>query len=197
MFSRLHLGGGAASSAATMNFLKEIRWEPTIGDPTFMGWFTVAAYAVATILAARVWILKREKVWLLVALGMAALCVNKQLDLQSLLTAVGRVIAWHEGWFEQRRAYQKWIVLGLLVVSGILGAWSVWRFNAFWRSHRLLAAGGFFLMTFIAVRAVSFHHVDVFLNSAVGGMRMNWILELGGISLTGLAAVREAARRGN
>ena len=178
-----------------MNFLKEIRWEPTIGDPTFMGWFTVAAYAVAAILAARVWILKREKVWLFVTLGMAGLCVNKQLDLQTLVTAIGRVIAWHEGWIEQRRVYQKWIVLGLLAVSGILGAWSVWRFNDFWRSHLLLAAGGLFLVTFIAVRAVSFHHVDVFLNSAVGGMRMNWVIELSGILLVGLAAVREAKPR--
>lgn len=178
-----------------MNFLKEIRWEPTIGDPTFMGWFTVAAYAMAAILAAWVWVRKREKVWLLVALGMAGLCVNKQLDLQSLLTAIGRVIAWHDGWFEQRRAYQKWIVLGVLAVSGLVGAWSVWRFNAFWRSHLLLAAGTLFLVTFIAVRAVSFHNFDAFLKSDVAGMRMNWVLELGGIFMIGLAAVRETRRK--
>ena len=196
MFSRLQDGDLRPSSGPTMNFLKEIRWEPTIGDPTFMGWFTVASYAVAALLAARVWLRKREKIWLLVTIGMAGLCVNKQLDLQSLITAIGRVIAWHEGWFEQRRAYQKWIVLGVMLFFAVVGAWSVWRFNAFWRSHLLLAAGGLFLVTFIAVRAISFHHVDVFLNSGLGGMRVNWILELSGIFLVGLAAVREAAGKG-
>jgi hypothetical protein len=100
MFSRLQDGDLRPSSGPTMNFLKEIRWEPTIGDPTFMGWFTVAAYAVAALLAARVWLRKREKIWLLVTIGMAGLCVNKQLDLQSLITAIGRVIAWHEGWLQ-------------------------------------------------------------------------------------------------
>ncbi|MEO5914354.1 MAG: hypothetical protein ABIS50_08990 [Luteolibacter sp.] len=175
-----------------MNFLKELRWEPTIGDPTFMGWFTVAAYAVAALFAARVWMRGREKLWLFVAIGMAALCVNKQLDLQSLFTAIGRVVAWHGGWFEQRRSYQKWIVLGMLAVSALLCAGFVWRFHAFWLGHKLLSAGVMFLLTFIVVRAVSFHHVDVFLNSDIAGMRMNWLLELGGIFLVGLAAVRES-----
>jgi hypothetical protein len=174
-----------------MNFIKELRWEPTIGDPTPMGWFTVFAYAVAAVLAARVWRIKRESMWLWVAIGMTGLCINKQLDLQSLFTAIGRVAAWHEGWFEQRRAFQKWFVLGALGISGVTGALVLWRFHKFWISHKLLFAGGLFLMTFILVRAISFHHVDVFLNSSVGGLRMNWVLELGGILLVGGAAVRD------
>ncbi len=175
-----------------MNFFKEVRWEPTIGDPSIMGWLTVAAYAVTAILAARVWIMQREKIWLLVSLGMAVLCVNKQLDLQSLFTAIGRVVAWHGGWFEERRSYQIWIVLGVILVCGICGAWSLWRYHSFWRKHLLLATGGLFLGTFIVVRAVSFHHVDVFLNSAMAGIRMNWLLELGGIFLIALATVTES-----
>jgi hypothetical protein len=39
------------------------------------------------------------------------------------------------------------------------------------------------LLTFIAIRAASFHHFDRFIGHEVGGVRMNWILELGGISL--------------
>lgn len=80
-----------------MNLLHEIQWRPTIGDPTFMGWFTVAMYAVAMVLAARVWWIKKKRAWLFVAIVMAGLCVNKQFDLQSLFTDIGRVIAWHQG----------------------------------------------------------------------------------------------------
>lgn len=174
-----------------MNFIREINWRPTIGDPSFMGWFTVFAYAVAAVLAARVWQRDREKIWLWVTIGMTALCINKQLDLQSLLTAIGRVLAWHEGWFEQRREFQKWFILGALAIAGLIGTGVLWRFHAFWLKHKLLFAGGLFLLTFIAVRAVSFHHVDVFLNSSLVGMRMNCVLELTGISLVGLATVRE------
>ena len=174
-----------------MSFLNELRWRPEIGDPSFMGWFTVAAYALAAILAAGVWCRRKEKVWLMVALGMAGLCVNKQLDLQSLFTDLGRVASYHGGWFEQRRIYQKWFVLGVVAGAGIFGTWFIWRYNAFWVRHKLLTAGGFFMLTFIVVRAISFHHFDSFLKNEVLGMKMNWALELSGIFLISLAAVRE------
>ena len=177
--------------SAGMNFLNELRWRPEIGDPSLMGWFTVAAYAVAAILAGWVWLRRKEKIWGIVALAMAGLCVNKQLDLQSLFTDIGRVAAYHGGWFEQRRLYQKRFVIGLVAGAGIFGTWFIWRYNAFWVRHKLLTVGGFFLLTFIVVRAISFHHFDSFLKDEVLGVRMNWALELIGISLIGLAAVRE------
>ncbi|MES2920684.1 MAG: hypothetical protein V4819_04020 [Verrucomicrobiota bacterium] len=174
-----------------MNFLNEIRWRPTIGDPSFMGWCTVFAYCLGAILATRAWFKTEDRIWLFVALGMAGLSVNKQLDLQSLFTDIGRVASYHGGWFEQRRIYQKWFVLGVIAGAGISGSWFIWRYNAFWVRHKLLTAGVFFLLTFIVVRAISFHHVDAFLKDEVGGVRMNWVLELGGIFLISLAAVRE------
>ena len=174
-----------------MSFLNELRWRPEIGDPSFMGWFTVAAYALAAILAAGVWRRRKEKIWLLVALGMAGLCVNKQLDLQSLFTDLGRVASYHGGWFEQRRIYQKWFVLGVVAGAGIFGTWFIWRYNAFLVRHKLLTAGGFFMLTFVVVRAISFHHFDSFLKDEVLGVKMNWALELSGIFLISLAAVRE------
>ncbi len=176
-----------------MYFINELRWRPTIGDPSFMGWFTVAAYGVAAVLAAWAFSRKKDRIWLAVALGMAALCVNKQLDLQSLFTDLGRLAANHGGWFERRREVQKWCVLGLLAASGLFGIWFIWRFNAFWVRHKLLTTGLFFLGTFILGRAISFHHVDSLLKAELVGVRLNWALELGGIFMIGLAAVREPA----
>jgi hypothetical protein len=43
-----------------------------------------------------------------------------------------------------------------------------------------------FLMTFVAVRAASFHHVDQWLRHGV--VRLNWALELGGIALIAFSA---------
>lgn len=177
-----------------MEILREFRWRPVIGDSTFMGWFTVAAYAFAALLAMRVWFQQRDRLWLLVALGMAALCVNKQLDLQSLFTDIGRVASYHLGWYEDRRTVQKWFVLGVIGGAAVFGGWFVWHRHAFWRRHMLLSFGLFFLMTFIVVRAISFHHFDVFLKDERLGVRMNWVLELGGISMIALAALREPVK---
>lgn len=190
-----------------MDFVSELRWRPVIGDPSFMGWLTVASYALGAVLAAvAAWSKAREqpapggdgreaRLWLGVAMAMACLCVNKQLDLQSLLTDVGRVAARHQGWYEHRRAFQAWFVVGLIMASAAFCWWSLRRYTAFWTSHKALAAGLLFLLTFLLVRAISFHHVDAFLGTRVLGFKANWALELTGILLVGLAAARECAVR--
>src|SRR5687768_13748308 len=182
--------------------LASIRWRPGIGDPSFMGWFTVAAYAAGAVLALvanqsdpsgedirqrRI----RKRLWLAVAFVMLCLCFNKQLDLQSLFTDIARVIANEQGWYEQRRGVQKGFILVVIAGAAAFGGWFMWRFRQFWRSHMLLLAGLLFLLTFIVVRATSFHHVDVFLGRRVMGFKMNWALELTGIFLISLAAVWE------
>ncbi len=156
-----------------------------------MGWFTVAAYAAVALLALRVWLRRKEGIWLAVALGMAALSVNKQFDLQSLFTDIGRIIASHQGWYERRREFQKIFVLAVIGLAGVTGIAVIWRYQAFWLRHKLLAAGLMLLLTFIVVRAISFHHFDSFLKTRYAGVKMNWALELGGIFLTGWAAVRK------
>jgi hypothetical protein len=178
-----------------MDLLLRIKWRPEIGDPTFMGWFTVVAYGVAAVLAWRAWSARRERIWLGTAVLMALLCVNKQFDLQSLFTDIGREIARHGGWYEDRRRVQKGFVLAVLAGAGVFGCWFVWRFREFLAHHKLLVAGMFLLLTFIVVRAISFHHVDVFLKSGIAGLRMNWLLELGGISLVGGAAFLEGSSK--
>ena len=78
-------------------------WKPGIGDPTVMGWVTVVGYFVAAVLL----LYKRRLAlslfpshwkqhrWLLLgfALLMIALGLNKQLDLQTFMTNVGREMA--------------------------------------------------------------------------------------------------------
>ena len=112
----------------------DVQWEPTIGDPTFMGWFTVAAYFVAAVvcgaaartLRTRLPEAERRRqpaVWWAVFVLMAALGVNKQLDLQSWFTAVGRAVAHEQGWFDRRAAVQRDVMIAFLIVSVALVAW--------------------------------------------------------------------------
>jgi hypothetical protein len=59
------------------------------------------------------------------------------------------------------------------------------------RRFRLAFVGLFFLLSFIVVRAASFHHFDQLIKSKVFNAKMNWVLEVGGISLVALAGIKE------
>jgi len=88
-----------------------------------MGWLTVVAYglAAAACLFAAMRAsavpgsekgLKARTIWIIMTVLMTLLCINKQLDLQSLITDIGRVVARHEGWYQERRSFQKWFCCG-------------------------------------------------------------------------------------
>ena len=163
------------------------RWSPTIGDPSVMGWVTVAAYALTAVLTARLALSDRGRperlFWLMLCLLLAALTVNKQLDLQSALTAFARCTAKVQGWYENRKVVQTGFILALLGLSLVfLVALGI----AMWRHLRrtwMAVLGLVFLTGFVAIRAVGFHHFDILIKSDFAGVRTNWLLELGGIGL--------------
>jgi hypothetical protein len=177
------------------------QWSPGIGDPTIIGWLTVVLYAIAAVLC---WRAAREcrklppkkairletTLWRFLSIALWFLCVNKQLDLQTAFTEIGRMIALQNDWYEERRVYQKifieWFVLGgafsaclLLVIT--------WKLS---RSIKLAVIGLCVLGVFILIRASSFHHIDQYLGSSVLGFKWNWILEISGIGVIALAAYR-------
>lgn len=160
-------------------------WSPTLGDPTVMGWVTVAGYLLATVLAVVVFVRQsgRQRVfWLGLSCLLLALAINKQLDLQSALTAAGRCLAKAQGWYDQRQAVQLQFILiiaGTSLVAACIIAWLMRRELI----HIWLGLLGLtILLAFIVIRAAGFHHFDAFIGFQIGGIRMNWILELGGIA---------------
>ncbi len=117
-----------------------------------------------------------------------ALGVNKQLDLQSALTAFGRCVAKAQGWYESRRAVQAAIVAGLVLVATGAGLALLRWLAPVRRQTRMAAAGLALIAAFVLVRAVGFHHVDALIGWRLGTARMNWVLELGGITLFAIGA---------
>lgn len=161
------------------------QWSPTIGDPTVMGWITVAAYAVTgwfCLCAARAGP-QDARFWVLLSLALFGLALNKQLDLQSALTAAGRCMARMQGWYEYRHAVQLAFILGLLASSlTVMLVIFISLRQALGRIGLALLGTGL-LVTFIAVRAAGFHHIDRLIGVTVAGARVNWILELSGLAL--------------
>jgi|NGEPerStandDraft_6_1074524.scaffolds.fasta_scaffold00001_22 hypothetical protein len=184
-------------------------WSPGIGDPTIIGWLTVGLYAIAAILchraarrckdvALQTYFWRRETVWWqFLAAALWFLCVNKQLDLQTAMTEIGRILARRQGWYAERRLYQEMFIAGLLL-AGFFGACLAlivtWRMS---RSLKLAMVGFCFIGVFVLIRAGSFHHVDVLLDSRVLAIKWNWILEIGGIVVVAFAAVRRLRLMGN
>jgi hypothetical protein len=174
-------------------------WSPGIGDPTVAGWATTFLH-LATVV--QTWRVMRRidpvsfewTVWRLLLVCMFALGINKQLDLQTAFTEVGWILAHKQGWYDDRQEVQKMFIAGL---CGAAAAGCVAIAVAAYHmppSTRLALCGIVFLTTFVLVRASSFHHVDILLNTRTIGLKVNWILENGGILLVTLAAGLRLAR---
>ena len=119
---------------------------------------------------------------------MAFLGLNKQLDIQTLFTEIGRELAHTGGWYDHRQTVQMLFILSLLLLAVIAIFTLLWSFRRMAGPVRVAAIGLCSLVTFIVMRAASFHHVDQFLGKNLNGFRWNGILELGGILIISAAA---------
>ena len=174
--------------------LAAITWRPRIGDPTLMDWCITGGYLAASVIcfvvARREGVAKPEanrssmRFWLALAAMMLALGLNKQLDLQTLLTQMGREIARSGGWYGERRVIQAAFAFNCAVLGAVfagIGLRMIWGQKL---AAYLAYLGVVFLVTFVVIRAASFHHIDTILYRLPAfGNRVNFGLEFGGILL--------------
>jgi hypothetical protein len=171
------------------------RWQASIGDPSPIGWITVAAYAVAALMAARNAAAARRTAvptsfWIALTAVMVALGINKQLDLQSWFGEVGRDMARAEGWYEQRRVVQGAFMVALAVgaVGVVAGARRYWA--ALWHEYRWVFIGITLLLMFIVIRAASFHHIDELIGIDVGATSLGRAFEIVGVLAIAVACAQ-------
>jgi MFS family permease len=170
-----------------------------VGDPTFAGWLTTAAYfSTATMCVLCALRLDRHAgarerlrvrlVWWSLAVLVLFLGANKQLDLQTLFTAVGREIAKGAGWYAYRRTVQAWFVAALATVSLAALVAAGWALRREWRRRRLALIGLAILVGFVLVRAASFHHLGAALDWELEGPAFQTVPELLGIACIAISA---------
>lgn len=175
-----------------------INWRPVIGDPSIMGWVTVVAYVVAAGIALHASVNNYRKhhrtFWIGCSGILLLLGINKQLDLQSLLTDIGRVFAKNQGWYQERREVQAVFVVALFIATLIVMMLIGWKLRKEFIALLFPVSGLILLAGFILIRAVSFHHVDQILKSTIVTIRMNWLLELGGIAILMVSGLMHSVR---
>jgi hypothetical protein len=167
-------------------------------DRTTFAWVIVVLYfgAAGASFWARSFAESRERhFWLATGLLLILLGLNKELDLQTLLTAEARAFSKSVGLYEQRRLMQAIFLLALTGIGAValtvLIAWL--RGSSKW--VKSAAAGIVLLFTFVVVRASSFHHIDQWVTIDIAGLRSGWLLELAGIAVIGVSAVAFAQRQ--
>ena len=177
--------------------MHEFNWRPGIGDPTIGGWLTVILYFLTMVSCWRTadiirlterTISSEKYTWRAVSILFLALGINKQLDLQTALTVLGRVLAFDQGWYEERQTVQVWFIVGVAITcittAIILLIWARKSPAPTW----LALLGTAAVLAFVLIRAASFHHIDRLIGQRILALTWNWILEMGGISLVLVAS---------
>ena len=171
------------------------QWLDSISHADAADWITVAGYLVASYLCARarrvasLRAAERERQFWSATTGLLLFfAVNELLDLQTLLTALGRSQAKAHGWYEQRKTGQLIFIIALTGATVLLGAAGVWLTRNLHRAVRLAVGGLGFIALFVLVRAASFHHADALLGS--GWRFFNWgsVQEIAGVLIVAASA---------
>jgi hypothetical protein len=169
-----------------MDSLHQFNWRPGIGDPDIGGWVTVVLYFVAVL---STWKTTRSisapterQLWRTISILFVGLGINKQLDLQTALTELGRIIAFQQGWYGERQSVQLWFIIGVcltsILIATILIIWARKSPAPTW----LALVGTATVLAFVLIRAASFHHIDRFIGERILGLKWNWVLEMTGIA---------------
>ncbi|MDS9466590.1 hypothetical protein RGQ15_03225 [Paracoccus sp. MBLB3053] len=168
-------------------------WSPEIGDPEITGWLTVIFYLLCFFLAVRVLMLRPRgaaiALWAVIAPITGFLAINKQLDLQSALTATGRCVAQAQGWYESRALVQVAFIAILMLAAICFLMIGLRILRGHLRTNGVALLGLAILCGYVLVRAVGFHHIDSLISMNVAKIRFNFLFENLGLLLIDLNAI--------
>jgi hypothetical protein len=170
--------------------LTRIIWRPGLGDNNWAGWLTVGLYYGVGLWA--FWRSYRQHhrdrhFYLGLALLLLLLGGARQFGLLRWITEWGREVARLEGWYTTRWWLQRRLVWGGGYAGLALFGWLAWHNRRQLRQRGAILLGVVFLVSFVAIRAVSFHNMDVWLSRRRWGMPGNTLLEVGALLWIALA----------
>ncbi|MFN7025641.1 MAG: hypothetical protein ACK4QP_14220 [Pseudorhizobium sp.] len=132
--------------------------------------------------------------WRFIAVMLVFLGFNELLDLQTLLTSVGREHAKANGWYGDHRRVQYVVGLTLTMAALLAGVVMLWLTRRTHAAVRLALAGLGFIALFVLLRAASFHHLDEIFGSVPPELNWGSVQEMAGIVIVAAAAALYARK---
>ena len=183
-----------------INAVEKVDWSFESHDP-FWAWFIVGMYLLAAFLCLRALFCSQRSLlpdivkkksrlfWAFLFIIMLFLACNKQLDIQTYITAVGREVAHAQGWYEQRRTIQKEVVITLILIAFLFLIYMFYMVYNLPTANKIAMIGALFTFSFIGMRALSFHHVDHYVGRVIFGVKMHILIEICGGVIVSLGAL--------
>jgi hypothetical protein len=168
------------------------RDNPRMIDSSVVRTVVVVAFAAAALLCAGVAAAlggPQARGWRLAAVASAFLAVDRQFEILYVITGYARQWAVVNDWYDDRRLFQRWLVLGIGAAGA--AAFVLWlrRQRPFSPGSAVSLGAVSFLVCLALARASSQHRVDAFLAAPAGlGLRWRPVLELLGIAAVALGA---------
>ena len=181
--------------------LREATWHAEIGDPTVLGWLTAIAYLITAIACIVCWRKRVQRMpgrgrrrlgayWLILAVGLLLLAVNKQLDLQKLIYITGRNLAIRQGWFDQRREIMRIVLVGVGIVGVLSVAAVLLLMRGLWSRIWLSVLGVALLAAFAVIRVGELMDLSPLTHTKlIGPVHLSHTLELTAITLVLIGSV--------
>jgi xanthine/uracil permease len=109
--------------------------------------------------------------WFVTAGVLAAMSLGRTLELDELVTELGRSRARLAGWYRTRRGLQAALVGSVAAVWTVVVLATIWRVPERRRRYLPTAIVVFTMVCFVAIRLVSLHHADALLyNHSIAGV---------------------------
>jgi len=117
--------------------------------------------------------------WVGLGILLCLMGLNKYFNTLSALVADFRVVAQEQHLYDQRRTIQEFAITVTLSLSAFGAVLVLTR--KLLKAQKTLVIAVLFTLGLVITRAVSLHQMDAFLQLRLWGMRINWLLEFGGI----------------
>ena len=137
------------------------------------------------------------RIWLWLGVVLAALGLNKQLDLQTRIIQLGRRIVGAEHLAAYRAELYAVFFLGFILILAVIALFAIIArrlrepTGRFVRQFPLAAAGCVLICAYIVIRAASIDNVDLMLGLDFERIPFLWLLEGGGLLLIIVQALRK------
>lgn len=133
---------------------------------------------------------ERSGAWFIATALMAILAVDAVFEPTFFLVQFVRQLAQMQGWYEERRREQLYVLILLAIVGLFVLGWLRTRIADAWSTCGPAVLGLSLLVALAALRAISFHDTDVFINLPIAGFSLGRLLELGGLALVWVGTIR-------